>query len=234
MTTLTFHGHATFSIDTGDARLLIDPFLGENNPAATISADDVSPDAILVTHGHPDHIADCIPIAKRTGCLVVANFEICNWLEKHGLENVHPMHLGGGHKFDWGELKLTIAHHGSGLPDGSYGGNPAGLLITLPDAVIHHAGDTALFSDMSLLKPAGVDVAILPIGDNFTMGPSDAILAAGLIEPKAVVPCHYDTWPVIAQDVEAFAEALAAQYDGRIASKVLAVEESLSLPLETS
>lgn len=209
-TRITFLGHAAFEIETAVKRLLIDPFLTDN-PQATVAAADMKPDVILLTHGHGDHVGDCIAIAKRTGALVIANFEICEWLGKQGLENLHPMHIGGAHQFDFGTVKLTIAHHGSMLPDGSYGGNPTGLLFTFGDGIVYFAGDTGLFYDMKLIGEAGIDVAFLPIGDNFTMGPDDALRAVKLIEPKWVVPVHYNTWPVIAVDPHAWADRVSSE-----------------------
>lgn len=202
---VTWLGHSAFELVHNETRILIDPFL-TGNPAAKVSAEEVQPDVILLTHGHEDHVGDTIDLARRTGCLVVANFEIASWLGDRGVERTHPMHLGGQMQFEFGTVKLTIAHHGSILPDGSNGGNPAGLLLTLGDLRIYHAGDTALFSDMQLIGEKGLDLAILPIGDNFTMGPEDSIRAIQFLKPKQVVPCHYNTWPLIEQDPTAWSE----------------------------
>lgn len=205
-TRIRFLGHASLLVETDGQTILIDPFL-TGNPAARTSADELPADFIVVSHGHGDHVGDTIAIAGRTGATVVSNFEIVHWFQAQGVAQAHPMHLGGSHGFPFGRLKLTLAFHGSGLPDGSYGGNPAGLLLTLNDGTrIYDAADTALFSDMALIGAGGLDVAFLPIGDNFTMGPDDALEAVKLLKPKRVVPIHYNTWPVIAQDAAAWAE----------------------------
>ncbi|MFH2006156.1 MAG: metal-dependent hydrolase, partial [bacterium] len=146
---VSWYGHSVTGIKTEQVDLIIDPFLA-GNAKATISADDVEPDVIAITHGHSDHVGDTVAIAQRTNALCVANFEICNYLQAEGVQNVHPLHIGGGFNFPWGRIKLTIAHHGSSLPDGSYGGNPAGLLLTLDGKNIYHSGDTGLFYDMKL------------------------------------------------------------------------------------
>ena len=209
-TTITFLGHGTFQIETAGKTIIIDPFF-TGNPAASTTAEAVTPDAIIITHGHGDHVGDVVDIAKRTGALVVSNFEISEWLGGQGIENRHPQHIGGAHEFDFGVVKFTIAHHGSMLPDGSNGGNPCGVLLKTSDGTIYHAADTGLFYDMTLIGEEGVDLAILPIGDNFTMGPDDALRAVKLIEPKRVIPDHYDTWPLIAQDAPAWGERVAAE-----------------------
>ena len=207
---LTYHSHACFSIAVGDTHLLIDPFLS-GNPLADVSANEVQADYILVSHGHGDHVGDTVEIAKRTGAMTISNFEIQNWLLAQGVERAHALHIGGGYDFPFGRVKLTIAHHGSALPDGSYGGNPAGFLLSLGGKKIYHACDTGLFYDMKLIGEEGLDVAILPIGDNFTMGPDDALRAVKLLEPKVVIPSHYNTFDVIQQDPYAFAARVEAE-----------------------
>ncbi|MDA0807787.1 MAG: metal-dependent hydrolase [Planctomycetota bacterium] len=209
-TKITWLGHGTFSIEADGKTVIIDPFF-TGNPAATMTADEVSPDALIISHGHGDHVGDAVEIAKRTGCLVVANHEIIEWLTKQGVENVHAQHIGGSHKHDFGTVKLTIAHHGSSLPDGSNGGNPCGILLKTKDGTIYHACDTGLFYDMKLIGEEGIDVAILPIGDNFTMGPEDALRAVKLIEPRRVIPDHFGTWPLIDQDVAAWAKSVRSE-----------------------
>ena len=201
---ITWYGHACFLIETGKSKLLLDPFLS-GNPLAPVQADQVAPDYIMVSHGHGDHLGDAVEIAKRTGATVVSNYEIQNWLVGQGINNAHPLHIGGGFDFPWGRVKLTIAQHGSALPDGSYGGNPCGFLLYLEAKKIYHACDTGLFYDMKLIGEEGIDLAILPIGDNFTMGPDDALRAVKLIEPAQVVPIHYDTFDMIKQDASAWA-----------------------------
>jgi L-ascorbate metabolism protein UlaG (beta-lactamase superfamily) len=204
---LTWHGHAAFSLHINGARVLIDPFLSDNQ-FASINAEEVDADYILITHGHGDHVGDAIRIAQRTGALVISNFEICNWLQSQGVERVHPQHIGGGYTHPFGYLKFTIAHHGSSLPDGSYGGNPAGLLLTAGEKKLYFAGDTGLFYSMRLIGEEGIDLAVLPIGDNFTMGPDDALRAVQLLEPKTVVPIHYNTFEVIQQDPHTWGERI--------------------------
>ena len=212
---ITWYGHACFLIETRTAKLLVDPFLS-GNPLAPVQADDVKTDYILVSHGHGDHLGDTIEIAKRTGATVISNFEIQNWIVNQGIKHVHPQHIGGGFDYPWGRVKLTIAHHGSALPDGSYGGNPCGFLFYIQGKKIYHACDTGLFFDMKLIGEEGIDLAILPIGDNFTMGPDDALRAVKLIEPKQVVPIHYDTFDVIKQDPHGWAARVEKEASAKV------------------
>jgi L-ascorbate metabolism protein UlaG (beta-lactamase superfamily) len=211
-TILTWYGHATLGLETGGYQVLVDPFF-TGNPAAEVAADQVKADFILITHGHGDHVGDAIPIAKRTKALVISNNEIATWAGSQGVKS-HGQHLGGGFKHPFGYLKLTLALHGSALPDGSDGGNPAGfLLTTLDEKKIYLAGDTGLFGDMALIGEEGLDLAVIPIGDNFTMGPGDALRAVKLLRPKVVIPIHFDTWDLIAQDAPAWAERVNKQTD---------------------
>jgi L-ascorbate metabolism protein UlaG (beta-lactamase superfamily) len=206
--TLTWYGHATLGLEAGGQHILIDPFFS-GNPAASTSADKVAADFILVSHGHGDHVGDTAAIVKRTGALVISNFEIASWLGKKGIK-AHGQHIGGGFHHPFGYLKLTLALHGSELPDGSNGGNPTGFLLTTQSGEkIYFAQDTGLFGDMKLIGDEGIDLAVLPIGDNFTMGPDDALRAVELLRPKHVVPIHYNTFALIQQDGPAWARRVA-------------------------
>ncbi len=207
---LTWLGHATWSIDTGSHTLLVDPFL-DDNPAAAAKSGDVAADFILLTHGHVDHVADAVKIAKRTGATVISNFEISEWLVKQGVANAIGMNLGGWGTFPFGRAKMTVALHSSTLPDGSPGGNPGGYLLVLGETRVYIAGDTALFSDMRLIGASGIDLAILPIGDFYTMGPDDAIEAIRLLGCRRVAPSHYNTWPPIAQDARHWATRVSRE-----------------------
>ena len=215
MSSLTWHGHSCISLETDDGtKILFDPFLSEN-PAADIKPDDIGElDYILVSHGHFDHFMDCIPLAKRTGATVVSTFELVNYCSKNGVENVHGMNIGGAHRFPFGRLKLTPAVHTGGI-DGedaaAFTTDCCGFLLDLAGGKrVHYSGDTALTKDMELLE-GQVDIALLPIGDNFTMDPVDAARAVGFIKPKVVIPVHYNTWELIAQDPEEFRRLVGAQ-----------------------
>ena len=224
---ITWHGHATFSLDIDGTKIVVDPFFAGNNPSAKTSVNDVPADFILQTHGHGDHIADTVLLGKRTGAQVIANFEIVTWLGEQGHENGHGMNTGGGWNFPFGRVKMTHALHSSALPDGSNGGNPGGFLLTVGNKNIYIAGDTALFSDMSLIGRVGLDLAVIPIGDNFTMGPDDALLSLDYLKPKAVIPCHYNTWPLIAVDAQAWARRVRAETSSE--PIILGVDESHTL-----
>lgn len=190
--------------------LLVDPFFSDN-PTAAVTADQVATDFILISHGHGDHTSDAAAIATRTGAKIISNFEIATWCEKQGLD-AHPQHIGGGFHHPFGYLKLTLALHGSALLDGSNGGNPAGFLLTTTEGEkLYLACDTGLFGDMRLLGEEGLDLAALPIGDNFTMGPDDALRAVKMLNPRHVIPVHYNTWELIEQDPEAWAERVSGE-----------------------
>ncbi len=226
MAKVTFHGHATCSIQTDDGtRLVIDPFFDEN-PACTVSVAEVEADYILISHGHWDHIADAIPLGKRTGATVIATYEVATYLESQGLKT-SPHSIGGGVTYPFGYVKLTPALHGGivQLPGGEgFTSLPAGFLINLNGGKrFYHSGDTALLMEMQLLK-GRVDVAMLPIGDRYTMGPEDAVRAIEFIEPEVVIPMHYNTWPPIAQDAHAFRAAVGK----RARVEILAPGESYS------
>lgn len=226
---ITFLGHSACLIETQDHRLLIDPFM-TGNPLCSVQADDIDCDYILLTHGHADHFGDTEAIAKRNRATVIANFELATFCESKGL-TAHPMHIGGRATFPFGDVKLTIAHHGSSLPgpDGMpiYLGEPAGLLIQAEGKTIYHAGDTGLFLDMQLIgQMNAIDLALLPIGDNLTMGPEDALKAIEFLKPKKVIPIHYNTFPPIETNPHEFAQA--ANQCGTDAS-VLESGESIDL-----
>jgi L-ascorbate metabolism protein UlaG (beta-lactamase superfamily) len=206
-TTITWLGHNAWSMEAAGTHILLDPFLNDS-PTAPVKADSVKADVILLSHGHSDHLGDTISIAKRTGAVVVTNFEVSQWLIKQGVaaNRVVGMNPGGGIDQPFGRVKFTIAHHSSSLPDGTYGGVPGGFLLTLEEAKIYFACDTALFLEMKLIGSGGLDLAVLPIGDLYTMGPEDSVDAVKLLNPKRVAPCHYGTWPPIAQDAKAWAD----------------------------
>jgi L-ascorbate metabolism protein UlaG (beta-lactamase superfamily) len=204
-TRLRWLGHSALLIESGGQKILCDPFL-TGNPAAAVKAAEVEANFILVSHGHGDHVGDAVDIAKRTGATVIANYEIAEWFKAKGIANAHGMQHGGGHAFAFGRVKLTLAFHGSALPDGSNGGNPCGFLFYFKDGKkVYNAADTGLFGDMKLIGEEGLDLAILPIGDNYTMGPDDAVRAVHMLRPKKVMPFHYNTFPIIAQDADAWA-----------------------------
>ena len=209
---ITFYGHSCFLIETATARLIIDPYLTDN-PLAAIPAKDVRCDYVLITHGHEDHTADALAVAKANDATIIANYEIAEYFGAKGAK-FHGMNPGGSFQFPFGRVKLTIAHHTSSMNAGAnplYMGVPCGIIIEADNQRLYHAGDTALFMDMQLIARGGLDLAIIPIGDNYTMGPEDALDALDYLKPRLAVPIHYNTWPVIAQDAEAFALAAGAR-----------------------
>jgi L-ascorbate metabolism protein UlaG (beta-lactamase superfamily) len=198
---LTYYGHSCFGVEVDGKHLLFDPFITPNPKASSIDAKKVPADYILISHGHFDHIADAVEIAKRTGATVITNWEIAEWLGRQGVKNLHAMNLGGGYNFPFGRVKMTAAVHSSSLPDGSYGGNPAGFLVETGEGNFYYSGDTALTRNMKLIgESASLKFAVLSIGDNFTMGPQDAARAAAFLEAHDVIGVHYDTFPPIEID----------------------------------
>jgi len=195
---LTCFGHSCFSVEVGGTALLFDPFVTPNELAHGVDVAAIRADVLLISHGHFDHIADAAAVALRTGAPVIANFEIAEWLGRQGIGKTHPMNLGGEFAFPFGRVKMVPALHSSVLPDGTYGGNPGGFVVRAPEGAFYYAGDTALTLDMKLIPEEGaVDFAVLPIGDNFTMGAKDAARAAKILGVRQVVGVHYNTFPPI-------------------------------------
>lgn len=206
---ISYHGHSVVKIKTNGKEILIDPFI-RGNGLTDLKVEEEKPDVILLTHGHGDHVGDTVELAKANNSLVVAPNELAVYLSWQGV-NTHPMHIGGTRQFDFGKVKFTLAFHGSSYITENneiiYTGMPSGILFTAEDVTIYHAGDTALFGDMKLIgERNNIDVAFLPIGDNFTMGPEDAAYAVSLLKPKTVIPIHYNTFPPIQQDPNEFAK----------------------------
>jgi L-ascorbate metabolism protein UlaG (beta-lactamase superfamily) len=201
---LTSYGHSCFAVEISGTTLLFDPFITPNELAKSIKLSDVKADYMLITHGHFDHIADAVELAKQTGAKVISNFEIYQWLGSKGIENAHPMNHGGSFDFDFGTVKFVNAIHSSVLPDGTYGGNPGGFVVSTPELTFYNSGDTALTYDMKLIaEEFPINVAMLPIGGNFTMNAKDAARAAEFVGTRKVVGLHYDTFPPIRIDKEA-------------------------------
>ena len=202
---VTYYGHACFSVEVNGKVLLFDPFISHNELAKHIDISTIKADYILLSHGHEDHVADVPAIAKRTGAKVISSYEVIGWVAKQGIENVHPMNTGGTFHFDFGSVKCVSAIHSSSLPDGSYGGNPMGFVIEYADGAFYYSGDTALTMDMKLipLTSKKLDLAILPIGDNFTMGAADAVVASDFVDCDNVLGVHYDTFGWIKIDQNA-------------------------------
>ena len=207
-------GHSAWQLDIDGHKVLIDPWL-TGNPAASASADDLDAEVILLTHAHGDHVGDTIDIAKRTGATIVCNFEMGNWYMAQGLSDVFQGNPGGSYHNDWMSAKWTLAFHSSSFPDGAYGGQPNGFIIRGGGATIYNAGDTCLFGDMALIGAEGLDAALLPIGDVFTMGIDDSIAAVKLLQPSIAVPMHYNTFPPIEQDAAAWAARVERETDAK-------------------
>ena len=197
----TYYGQSCFSIEVSGKHLLFDPFITGNELAKEIDVNSIKADYILVSHGHEDHVGDLLLIAQRTQAKVISNFEITEWCEKQGINNTHPLNHGGKYAFDFGTIKYVNAVHSSVLPDGTYGGNPGGFVVTTSEGNFYFSGDTALTMDMQLIpRFAKLDFALLPIGDNFTMGAEDAVIAAELIQCKKIIGVHFDTFGYIKID----------------------------------
>ncbi len=223
----TYYGHSTFSVKFSGKALLFDPFITPNDLAKHIRLEDISADYILLSHGHVDHVADAVALAKQTGATVIANFEVATWIGQQGVEKTHAMNLGGGYQFDFGRVKLTPAIHSSGMPDGTYGGNPGGFLISGEEGAFFFAGDTALTLDFQLIpEEVALRFAVLPIGDNFTMGARDAAHASQLLRCQQIVGVHYDTFPWIKID----RSAAVAEFD-KVGAKLHLPEIGASLEL---
>ncbi len=205
---LTYYGHSCFAVEMGGKIILFDPFITPNELAKEIDIDTIKADYILLSHGHSDHVADCVKIAKKNNATVIGAFEVTEWMAKQGIEKTHGMNHGGKWSFDFGEVKCVNAIHSSSLPDGSYGGNPMGFIISANEKKFYYSGDTALNIDMQLIPKWGkLDFAVLCIGDNFTMGYNDAIEAAKMVQCTKVVGVHYDTFGFIKIDHEKVKEA---------------------------
>jgi L-ascorbate metabolism protein UlaG (beta-lactamase superfamily) len=212
---IRFLGHSAFELSDGDTRILVDPFL-TGNPKAAVSADELQPSAILLTHGHADHFGDTVAIAKRTGAPVLAIVELANEIAEEGVETFDP-NLGGTVTFDWGWVKLVPAWHTSTTPNGTVN-TPAGLLISFGGKLVYHLGDTCLFSDLQLISRRGdkVNVALVPIGGHYTMDRYDAVTACEFIAAETVIPIHYDTFPPIETDAEAFKSDVEGTTDSKV------------------
>lgn len=219
---VTYHGQSCFILEHDEHRIIVDPFLSGNDKAV-ISSDDVDVSYVLLTHGHGDHVLDAEAIARKNNATIIAPNELAGFYGAKGL-NVHPLGTGGKFDFPFGRVKVTLAFHGSGIETENglvYVGPPVGFLITMGGKTVYHAGDTGLFGDMKILGELNqIDVALLPIGDNFTMGPDDALIASEWLRAKTVIPMHYNTFPLIAQDGDAFVHDLKSKGIAGIALKI--------------
>jgi L-ascorbate metabolism protein UlaG (beta-lactamase superfamily) len=198
---VTYYGHSCFLVICGGKRILFDPFISKNPLAAGISLDAIDADYIFISHGHEDHTADALMLAQKTNATVVGNWEVHTWFQKHGITKTHPMNIGGSWQFEFGKVKMIEAVHSSSFPDGTYAGNPGGYYFMLNELNFYYAGDTALYNGMKLLgRFANLDLAFLPIGDNFTMGPEDALIASKYIKCDRIIGMHFDTFDLIRID----------------------------------
>lgn len=224
---ITYYGHSCFLINTEGKKLLFDPFITPNELAKDVDIDAIKPDYIILSHGHQDHVADVERIYKNSRAMLVSNFEVVSWFGNKGVEHVHPMNHGGRKEFEWGSLKMVNAIHSSSLPDGSYGGNPAGFVVQTESKTFYYAGDTALTMDMKLIgEEFKIDFAFMPIGDNFTMGIHDAVKAADFVGTKTIIGMHYDTFPYITIDLDD-AHKVAAKAGKEL--KLLQIGEPITL-----
>jgi L-ascorbate metabolism protein UlaG (beta-lactamase superfamily) len=232
---IKFHGHSCFELSDGETRILVDPFLKPNNPTAVTTGEDVDPTHIALSHGHADHVADAVPVAKRTGAHCVAIVELAKWLEAQGVEEVSDPNLGGTVEFDWGYISLVPAWHTNTIPGsedspfsaelGVVLGTAAGLVIKIGETTVYHAGDTCLFSDMKLIaQRSDIDVALLPIGGHYTMDRRDAVVAAEFVGAGTVIPMHFNTFPAIETDPEAF----KSEVEEKTSSTVIVLEPGQS------
>lgn len=226
---LTYFGHSAFQIETNGTTLLFDPFItGNPHAEGVVSADDLQPDVILLTHAHGDHWGDTPTLLQRTGALLVGNHEIVTYAQSnHGHEAVHGMNTGGAWRFDWGRVTMTYARHSSSFPDGTYGGNPGGYVLEIEGKTVYAAGDTNRFAEMAYLgEDFDIDLALLPIGDNYTMGPEEAVKAARMLKPKLTIPIHHGTFPPLVGDPQAFKRLMA---EAGMEVRVLGAGETLTL-----
>lgn len=226
---VTYYGHSCFLVTLGNKKLLFDPFITPNELAKDVDIKNIKPDYILLSHGHSDHVADVEAIQKQSNAKIIATFEVVQWFEKKGLDNNHPMNIGGSWNFDFGTLKMVNAVHSSSMPDGSYGGNPAGFVIASEFGSIYYAGDTALHYDMQLIaEEFDIDIAFLPIGSNFTMDIDDALRAANFVEANDVIGMHYDTFPYIEVNHQ---QVLQASKESEIKLHLLKIEETKKIKI---
>lgn len=223
---LTYFGHSAFQLELQGTTILVDPFItGNKHTEGVVTPEELNPDVILLTHAHGDHWGDTLDIARRTGAQLVANYEIIQYAARNGHENGHSLNTGGAWTFDWGRVTLTFARHSSSFPDGTYGGHPNGFIVQAEGKTLYNTGDTDPFYEMTWIgEDYDVDVLLLPIGDCFTMGPAGAVRAAQMIQPKLAVPLHYNTFPPIEVDTDAWARDMA---EAGLNTKVLAPGETL-------